>query len=81
MDGSAIKEARLALGGVAHKPWRDAEAEAMLNRKRGDQESFQKAAEAILRDAKASAITTSKLNWRNAPSFALCGRPRKWEEV
>ena len=28
LDGDTIKEARLALGGVAHKPWRDAEAEA-----------------------------------------------------
>jgi xanthine dehydrogenase YagS FAD-binding subunit len=52
MDGSAIKEARLALGGVAHKPWRDAEAEAMLNGKEASKENFQKAAEAILRDAK-----------------------------
>jgi xanthine dehydrogenase YagS FAD-binding subunit len=52
MDGSAIKEARLALGGVAHKPWRDAEVEAMLNGKEASKENFQKAAEAILRDAK-----------------------------
>ena len=52
MDGSAIKEARLALGGVAHKPWRDAESEAMLNGKEASKENFQKAAEAILRDAK-----------------------------
>jgi xanthine dehydrogenase YagS FAD-binding subunit len=51
MDGSAIKEARLALGGVAHKPWRDAEVEAMLNGKEASKENFQKAAEAILRDA------------------------------
>jgi xanthine dehydrogenase YagS FAD-binding subunit len=51
MDGDAIKEARLALGGVAHKPWRDTEAEAMLNGKRATKENFQKTAEAILRDA------------------------------
>jgi xanthine dehydrogenase YagS FAD-binding subunit len=52
MDGGKIKEARLALGGVAHKPWRDAEAEAMLNGKESAKENFQKAAEAIVRDAK-----------------------------
>jgi xanthine dehydrogenase YagS FAD-binding subunit len=52
MDGSVIKEARLALGGVAHKPWRDTEAEAMLKGKEAAEENFQKAAEAILRDAK-----------------------------
>ena len=30
LDGDTIKEARLALGGVAHKPWRDPSAEAAL---------------------------------------------------
>jgi xanthine dehydrogenase YagS FAD-binding subunit len=52
MDGSAIKEARIALGGVAHKPWRDTEAEAMLNGEEASKENFQKVADAILRDAK-----------------------------
>src|SRR3954451_21849322 len=33
IEGGRIKEARLALGGVAHKPWRKLEAEAAL---RGD---------------------------------------------
>jgi xanthine dehydrogenase YagS FAD-binding subunit len=52
MDGKKIKEARLALGGVAHKPWRDTQAEAMLNGKEAVKENFQKVAEAIVRDAK-----------------------------
>ena len=30
MDGGKIAEARIALGGVAHKPWRDPDAEAIL---------------------------------------------------
>ena len=30
LEGGTIKEARFALGGVAHKPWRNAEAEAAL---------------------------------------------------
>jgi xanthine dehydrogenase YagS FAD-binding subunit len=30
MDGRTVKQARLALGGVAHKPWRLAAAEALL---------------------------------------------------
>ena len=30
MDGGTIGEARIALGGVAHKPWRDPDAEAIL---------------------------------------------------
>jgi xanthine dehydrogenase YagS FAD-binding subunit len=52
MDGNEIKEARLALGGVAHKPWRDTQAEAMLNGKEATRENFEKVAEAILRGAK-----------------------------
>ena len=30
LEGGAIKEARFALGGVAHKPWRNAQAEAAV---------------------------------------------------
>ena len=32
LDGGTIKEARFALGGVAHKPWRDPQAEAAAAR-------------------------------------------------
>ena len=35
MDGDTIKEARFALGGVAHKPWRDPQAEAAAARPAG----------------------------------------------
>jgi xanthine dehydrogenase YagS FAD-binding subunit len=52
MDGDTIKEARLALGGVAHKPWRNTEAEMMHNGKSATAATFAKVAEAILRDAK-----------------------------
>ena len=38
LDGDTIKEARLALGGVAHKPWRDPAAEAVLRGQRADAE-------------------------------------------
>ena len=36
LEGGAIKEARIALGGVAHKPWRVPEAKAMLKGKAPD---------------------------------------------
>src|SRR5258708_6999385 len=52
MDGDTITEARLALGGVAHKPWRDTEAEALLQGKGVAQEHFQPVADAIVRNAK-----------------------------
>jgi xanthine dehydrogenase YagS FAD-binding subunit len=50
-DGT-ITEARLALGGVAHKPWRDTAAEAALRGQRADQASFASAADLLLRDAR-----------------------------
>ena len=61
MDGDSIKEARLALGGVAHKPWRDTEAEAMLTGQRATTENFQKVAESIVREAKGFAHNSFKI--------------------
>jgi xanthine dehydrogenase YagS FAD-binding subunit len=52
MDGDNITEARIALGGVAHKPWRDNEAEALMKGRPATEDNFQKAAEALLRAAK-----------------------------
>jgi xanthine dehydrogenase YagS FAD-binding subunit len=47
-----IKEARLALGGVAHKPWRSTEAEEFLKGKDIKAATFQQAAEIALKEAK-----------------------------
>jgi xanthine dehydrogenase YagS FAD-binding subunit len=52
LDGDTIKEARLALGGVAHKPWRDLAAESALRGQPADRASFARAADLLLRDAK-----------------------------
>jgi len=52
MDGDTITGARLALGGVAHKPWRDPQAETLLNGQRATRENFQRVADSLLRDAK-----------------------------
>jgi xanthine dehydrogenase YagS FAD-binding subunit len=52
LDGDTIKEARLALGGVAHKPWRDPSSEAELRGLKADQSTFVRAANVVLRDAK-----------------------------
>ena len=52
LEGGTIAEARLALGGVAHKPWRDAGAEALLAGKSPSLEVFAAAADHVLRDAK-----------------------------
>jgi xanthine dehydrogenase YagS FAD-binding subunit len=52
LEGDRIKEARLALGGVAHKPWRDTRVEAQLHGRCADQAAFRRAADDLLRDAK-----------------------------
>ena len=51
MDGGTIRSAGIAMGGVAHKPWRVPEAEAMLAGKPANAEAFGHAAEALLRGA------------------------------
>lgn len=52
LDGDMIKIARLALGGVAHKPWRDLEAEDFLERKPASEKNFARAARLLLRGAR-----------------------------
>src|SRR5262249_21355677 len=52
LDAGRIKEARLALGGVAHKPWRDAAAEAALRGQAADAATFARAADVLLREPK-----------------------------
>src|SRR5262249_40614828 len=52
LEGDTIKEARVALGGVAHQPWRDLSAEAALRGQAADQSAFAGAANVLLRDAK-----------------------------
>ena len=52
MAGDTIRTARLALGGVAHKPWREPEAEGLLIGATATAENFRRAAEALLRGAR-----------------------------
>jgi xanthine dehydrogenase YagS FAD-binding subunit len=61
LDGNTIKEARLALGGVAHKPWRDKAAEDLLKGQPATEATFRKAAEAVLKDAKGQGTNDFKI--------------------
>ena len=61
MDGDRIAEARLALGGVAHKPWRVPEAEAALRGQKADEAAFARAADLLLRGAKGYAHNGFKI--------------------
>jgi xanthine dehydrogenase YagS FAD-binding subunit len=62
LDGGRIAEARLALGGVAHKPWRDPETEAMLRGRAADEATFLSAADLLLRDAKGFSHNAFKID-------------------
>lgn len=53
MNGTKIKQARVAMGGVAHKPWRALETEKFLVGKEATEEVFKQAAEAEMKNAKA----------------------------
>jgi len=61
LDGSSIKQARFALGGVAHKPWRNVQAEAVLSGRPANEETFTQAADVVLREAKGFEYNTFKI--------------------
>ena len=61
LDGDIIKEGRFALGGAAHKPWRDPKAEAALRGQPVNAATFARAADILLRDAKGYGRNTFKI--------------------
>jgi xanthine dehydrogenase YagS FAD-binding subunit len=61
LEGATIADARLALGGVAHKPWRDAAAESALRGQPANQTCFARAADILLRDARGYEHNTFKI--------------------
>ncbi|HEY8161163.1 MAG TPA: xanthine dehydrogenase family protein subunit M [Methylocystis sp.] len=62
LDGDVIREGRFALGGVAHKPWRDPQAEAALRGQPANAATFARAADLLLRDAKGYAHNGFKID-------------------
>ena len=62
LEGNRITEARLALGGVAHKPWRNLEAELAMRGNPADAPAFAEAAAVLLRDAKGFAHNAFKID-------------------
>lgn len=61
LDGTKITEVRLALGGVAHKAWRDKEAEAAIIGCEADADAFGRAADVLLYGAKGYAHNAFKI--------------------
>ena len=62
LDGGSIKEARFALGGVAHKPWRNPQAEAALRGHAANEATFTQAADLVVREAKGFGHNTFKID-------------------
>ena len=61
IEGGTIREARLVLGGVAHKPWRDRDAEALLAGAPATRESFLRAADTVLHEARGCGYNDFKI--------------------
>jgi xanthine dehydrogenase YagS FAD-binding subunit len=61
VGGGTIKQARVVLGGVAHKPWRSLEAEGALAGRPATEQIFRQAAEVALKDAKPLAHNAYKV--------------------
>ncbi|MEH1838542.1 MAG: xanthine dehydrogenase family protein subunit M [Nostoc sp.] len=62
LAGGQIQNVRLAMGGVAHKPWRSKEAEKFLLGKRANTATFQQAAEIALQEAKPLTYNSFKVD-------------------
>jgi xanthine dehydrogenase YagS FAD-binding subunit len=61
LEDNAVKDVRIALGGVAHKPWRNTEAENILKGKAAEELNFRNAADIILQEAKGYTYNTFKI--------------------
>jgi xanthine dehydrogenase YagS FAD-binding subunit len=79
-DGT-IRAARIALGGVAHKPWRIEEAEDLLAGQPAGEDAFEGAAERILRGARGHGQNDFKIPLaKNAIVQALTTAMRSGDE-
>lgn len=61
IENGVIKDARLAMGGVAHKPWRLFDAEKSLIGKKATEENFEQAAQLAMQGAKGYGNNSFKL--------------------
>ena len=82
IENGMIREARLALGGVAAKPWRARPAEKLLAGARAGDDIFRHAAEAALAEARPSGDNQFKIELarrivRRALTLAVTGTPER----
>ena len=62
LDGDKIMEACFALGGVAHKPWRNRVAEDSLRGQTANAENFKRAADLVVKEAKGFSHNAFKID-------------------
>lgn len=60
-DGRTIRDARIAMGGIATKPWRAHAAEAVLRESPANRDTYERAATAALEGAKPQAHNSFKI--------------------
>jgi len=82
IEDGRIADARLALGGVAAKPWRARAAETVLKGAAPDPDAFAEAAEAALAEARPSGDNAFKIDLarrvvRRALAYAAVGSPSR----
>jgi xanthine dehydrogenase YagS FAD-binding subunit len=74
LDGGTVRDVRLALGGVAHKPWRATRAEALLRGASATAATFEAAARAELADARGLGHNTFKIDLARRVVVAVLGQ-------
>ena len=74
LEGGRIAEVRVALGGVAHKPWRNPEAEQLLAGAAADAWKFEKAADALLAGAAGQGGNDFKLDLARRTIVHACAQ-------
>jgi xanthine dehydrogenase YagS FAD-binding subunit len=80
MNGDVIAKARIALGGVAHKPWRNSRAESSLEGKPPSKENFYNAALIILEDARGYKFNQFKISLAERAIVRNCMSALKMNE-
>ena len=81
MNGGKIVQARIALGGVAHKPWRRPDAEALLQGRTPGEDAFRAAADLMVEGAVGQIHNAFKINLARkavirALAQAAAGKPQ-----
>jgi xanthine dehydrogenase YagS FAD-binding subunit len=80
LEAGRVADARVVLGGVAHRPWRSARAESALIGRSADRQAFRRAGEAAMSEARplrdtAYKVPIARTAVARALELAAAGRP------